>query len=219
MDETLPDWALIIAGGKPVGPSILARLDNPSWIVAADSGLDQATRLGITPDLVVGDMDSVTPETLAKAEAEGVSIDRYPRDKDATDLELAIDAATQRGFTRATIIGGTGGRLSHTLANALLLTRQREISLDWVTTHATIRALRAGDTAGYSIEEGALVSIVAAGGPAECTTTGLRWPLQGTPLTAGSTRGISNEIIDSPATVSVVNGTVLTIHEKEDASA
>ena len=61
MDNTNPKWALIVAGGNPVKTAVLSHLDEPSWVVAADSGLDQAYRLGISPDLVVGDMDSVTP--------------------------------------------------------------------------------------------------------------------------------------------------------------
>lgn len=217
MDNTKRKWALIIAGGNPVKPDVVARLEAPSWVVAADSGLDQANRLGIRPDLVVGDMDSVTPDALAAAAAAGIAIARHSRDKDATDLELAIDAAVDHGFTTATIIGGTGGRLAHTLANAMLLTRRHDVELAWVTSRARINALGPGQSGSYPIEDGALVSIVPVGGPAVCTSDGLRWPLQGEPLTTGSTRGVSNEIISSPAIISVVDGEVLVVHERNHA--
>jgi thiamine pyrophosphokinase len=211
----MPTTALIIAGGKPIKRSILTRLDPASWVVAADSGLDQANHLGIHPDLVIGDMDSVTPAALAAAEAAGIAIARHPTDKDATDLELAIDATIGQGFTRATIIGGTGGRMAHTLANALLLTRQREIRLEWVMSHAHISALFPGETGTYPIDNGGLLSILAVGGPATCSSTGLRWPLAGAPLNPGATRGISNEVLEPAAAVTVTAGQVLIIHERD----
>jgi thiamine pyrophosphokinase len=205
--------ALIIAGGESVERSMLARLDSPTWVVAADSGLDQANELGIRPDLVIGDMDSVTPAALAAAESTGIAIKRHPVDKDATDLELAIDAATDRGFDAAIIIGGTGGRMAHTLANLLLLTRKRRIRLEWITSHALVAALFAGEIGTYPAEDGALISILAVGDAAICTSSGLRWPLEGHPLDPGTTRGISNEIVATAATVTVVEGQVLIIHE------
>ena len=214
MDNTKQKWALIVAGGNPVKPELIARLGAPSWIVAADSGLDQTYRLGLSPDLVVGDMDSVSPEALHRAQAGGVAIERHPIAKDATDLELAIDAATNAGFERATIIGGTGGRMAHTLANAMVLLKERSIGLDWRTSRATIAAIRSGESRTFGVDDGPLLSVLAIGGPASCVSTGLRWPLDQTPLIAGSTRGISNEIAEETATVSVSSGQVLTIHER-----
>ncbi len=214
MDNTKPDWALIIAGGHPVKRALMARLTSPAWIVAADSGLDQAFRLGLSPDLVVGDMDSVTPEALERAVAAGIDIDRHPVAKDATDLELAIDAAATAGFERATIIGGTGGRMAHTLANAMLLLKERSIALDWKTSRATITAIRSAESRSFRYEDGSLLSVLAIGGPAECDSTGLRWKLDDGLLVAGSTRGISNEIVAAVATVSVASGQVLTVHER-----
>ena len=214
METTKPGWALIIAGGKPVKPILAERLDKPDLIVAADSGLDQANRLGLKPDLVIGDMDSVQPASLASAQRAGIDVKRYPEDKDATDLELAIDAAAAAGFSRATIIGGTGGRMAHTMANAMLLFQERTIELDWLTSRARITALSSGQEMTYPDTDGPLLSVLAIGGPAHCTSTGLKWPLSASPLIPGSTRGISNEIIGSTATVAVTHGHALIIHER-----
>ncbi|MCP4309424.1 MAG: thiamine diphosphokinase [bacterium] len=214
MDTTKPGWALIIAGGKPAKPTLAEQLDKPDWIVAADSGLDQANRLGLTPDLVIGDMDSVQPASLAAAESAGIKIKRHPEDKDATDLELAIDAVTTAGFGRATIIGGTGGRMAHTMANAMLLLQERSIELDWLTSRARTTALRSGQERTYLGTNGPLLSVLATGGPALCHSTGLKWPLADSPLLPGSTRGISNEIIDNAAIVGVSDGQALIIHER-----
>lgn len=214
MDDMKSASALIIAGGAPVEADFLARLDEPAWVVAADSGLDQAYSLGITPDLVVGDMDSVTSEALARATATGVLIERYPIDKDATDLELAIAAAVRAGYTRGTIIGGTGGRMAHTLANAMLLLDDHGIALEWRTRRSIITGIQAGASRTFRRSEGNLLSVIAVGATATCTSSGLRWPLDGIPMAAGSTRGVSNEIVSDEAQITVSGGQVLTVQER-----
>ena len=90
-------------------------------VIAADSGLDHAHAPRRRGRLVVGDLDSVDPETLAAAELAGTTVERHPAAKDATDLELALLAARDRGAREIVVVGGHGGRLDHFLANALLL--------------------------------------------------------------------------------------------------
>jgi thiamine pyrophosphokinase len=215
VEEARSAFALIIAGGEPVDGAVPARLGEPAWVVAADSGLDQAYRLGISPDLVIGDMDSVTAEALRRATADGTPIERHPVDKDATDLELAIAAAIRAGFSRATIIGGTGGRMAHTLANALLLIDDRSITLEWWTNGSIVTALHTGESRRYLRDDGRLLSVIPVGGRARCESTGLRWPLGSVSLRTGSTRGVSNEIVADEAIVLVAGGQVLTIQERD----
>ena len=216
MEYRKSDWALIVAGGRPISPAVLGRIGTPAWIVAAESGLDHAYELGLAPNLVIGDMDSVSPAALGRAEAAGIRIERHPADKDATDLELAIDATAAAGFARATIIGGTGGRLSHTLANALVLTVDRGVTLQWITSHARISSLQGGETGEFDAESGTTLSLLPINGPAVCASTGLRWPLDRAELNPGSTQGVSNEILAPTAEVSVVTGRVLAIHERNE---
>jgi thiamine pyrophosphokinase len=215
VEDAKPESALIIAGGSPVQPDLVEQLADFTWVVAADSGLDQAYRLGISPDLVVGDMDSVTARSLNRAIAEGTAIERHPVDKNATDLELAIVAAASAGYRTGTIIGGTGGRIAHTLANAMVLLEDHAISLEWRTGSATIVALHVDETRVYQPDQGTLLSVIAIGEPATCKSQGLRWPLDGIALDAGSTRGVSNEIIAERARVLVTGGQVLTIQERD----
>jgi thiamine pyrophosphokinase len=210
------DRALIVAGGRPILTDVIGRIDTPAWIVAADSGLDHAYDLGLEPNLVIGDMDSVSSAAMRRAEDAGTRIERYPTDKDATDLELAIQAAAAAGFSRATIVGGTGGRLSHTLANALVLTVDRGISLEWLTSRARITALRAGESGRFAASDGRTLSLLPIGGTAACSSKGLRWPLDRTELLPGSTRGVSNEIVAPTAEVSVDAGCALLIHERNE---
>lgn len=209
-----PQWALIIAGGDPIPAALRVRLGNPDWIVAADSGLDHANGIGLIPDLVIGDMDSVAPASLAAAERAGIPVTRFPTAKDATDLDLAVDAVAARGLGRATIIGGTGGRLAHTLANAHLLVSRRDVRLEWLTATARAVAIRAGEDAEFSATDGGLLSIVPMESPSRCISHGLRWPLDSLSLTVGATIGVSNELIEAAAQIRVTVGSVIAIQER-----
>lgn len=91
--------ALIFTGG-PV-PQDLQALPDADFIIAADSGIDNAQRLGSTVDLLVGDLDSASSRAKESAQA----VESHPVDKDETDLELALTAALAAGATSATIVG------------------------------------------------------------------------------------------------------------------
>ena len=122
MVETPPaSVALVFAGGDPVDAAIAARLPDAGFTVAADSGVEHALALGRDIDLVVGDFDSADPAAVDAAVAGGAEVRRYPAEKDQSDLELAVRAARDGGATHVIVVGGSGGRLDHLLANALLL--------------------------------------------------------------------------------------------------
>jgi thiamine pyrophosphokinase len=116
---------VVVAGGtRRPSPRLRARLPHdPALVVAADSGLAHAEALGLPVDLVVGDMDSVDPDALRRAQQLGVAVERHLTDKDKTDLELALDVAMVKGGAGAEIVVVTSvaGRLDHGLANLLLL--------------------------------------------------------------------------------------------------
>src|SRR5215813_3929399 len=102
--------AIVFAGGDSPDPAVPDVLPADAYVIAADSGLDHANHLGISVHQVVGDFDSVTPDALEAAEAAGARIDQHPSAKDATDLELALDAA-RAVAKRIVVVGGDGGRL------------------------------------------------------------------------------------------------------------
>ncbi len=219
--------AVVLGGGGPVDPVAMAALGpvGPGAVVyAADSGADIAAGLGLTVDVVVGDLDSITPGALAAAEAAGARIDRHPSAKDATDLALAVGVAIEDGAVEVVVLAGAGGRLDHLLAGALALADAR-----WA--HVTIRAVLGSsrvyvvhgpgttDVCGVTAE---LVSLVPVGGPAiGVTTSGLRYPLVDATLEPGTTRGVSN-VVDHPAgrvAVSLGAGALLVVLPGElDAS-
>lgn len=208
--------AIVLAGGAAVDARLASRLPSDATVIAADSGLASAGPLGLTVDLIVGDLDSVEPELLAGARAAGVPIDAHPPDKDRTDLALALDAAMQADAARILVVGGHGGRLDHLLGNAALLAsptyRDAEVVAYMGTAIVTVLHGAAERTTTLAGEIGDYVSLVAFHGPARgISTTGLRFPLDDADLAAGSSLGVSNEFAAPQATVSLRDGALLAI--------
>ena len=139
---------------------------------------------------------------MAAAERAGVRIERHPVDKEATDLELALDFALALGANRVTVVSGGGGaRLDHHLAELVLLGRDalRAATARCAHRPARARARHAGESVSLLGAPGAVLTLLALGGPASGVTTGgLRWPLRAETLQPGSTRGVSNEIVAGP---------------------
>jgi len=203
---------VVVTGGDPVSVDQRRHVPDGALVIAADSGIEHAHALGLRVDVAVGDFDSVDPDALRRVEADGAVIERHPEAKDATDLELALDAALVRGAERVVVFGGHGGRLDHLLGNALVLARSAYAGPE-VVAHiggATVTVVRgATDVVG---EVGETVSLLAVHGPAHgVTTRGLLYPLTGEDLHPGSTRGVSNELVSSPAQVSLEAGTLLVV--------
>ncbi len=112
---------LFANGDLPDPEAARARVRPDDYILCADGGAHHALALGLTPDRVIGDLDSLDPALLARLQAQGVSFEQHPVDKDATDLELALEAARQLGAEEVLLLGALGGRLDQQLANLALL--------------------------------------------------------------------------------------------------
>lgn len=219
---------LLAVGGDPSAPVQLpVPLPRGSVVVAADSGLDRLTGV-IRVDHVVGDLDSVSDGALRHARAQGTEVHVHPADKDATDLELALDlivdvVAPESGIDRLVVIGGGGGRLDHLLGDLMALTVPRLAGLE-VTARfgaATVTVARPGPVGrtlvGRPHEQ---ISLLPLHGPADgVTTTELRWPLVGAHLAAGTTRALSNEFDGSIATVRLTAGVLAAIQPGTTATA
>jgi thiamine pyrophosphokinase len=205
-----PDAVVVLAGGDPVDPAIADDLPSPAFVVAADSGLHQADRLGLEVDLIVGDLDSVSAAALARVE--GIPIEQHPIDKSHTDLELALDAARRLDVGRLVVVGGDGGRLDHLLVNAAVLRNPRlaHMRIEWFAGQAHTYVVRSEQTLHGA--PGDLVSLLAVDGPATgVRTLGLRWELTGATLEPTSGQGLSNVFEKPVARVSVELGVLLVI--------
>jgi len=204
--------ALVFAGGDPPDPERLARAAGADLVIAADSGLGHARTLGVRVDLVIGDLDSIDPAELDAAVADGAVVEQHPVAKDATDLELALDTAVERGATAIHVVGVAGGRLDHFLGNVLLLASPRyaaaRIDAHVDGAHVTV----VHDHVDLDGTPGRLCSLLPLGGPAVgVLTDGLRFPLRRETLPPGTTRGVSNEFLGFRATVSLESGVLLAV--------
>lgn len=116
--------AIVFAGAKINDYSFCSEYTKKyDCIICCDSGMVHTKALGLTPDYIVGDFDSVPPEVLTEYENAQIPIVRYPTQKDETDMELGLELAVNLGMDDIVIIGGIGSRFDHTLANAHLLLR------------------------------------------------------------------------------------------------
>ena len=207
----------IVAGGPAPAPGAALEVPHGATVIAADGGLRHARTLGLDVSLVVGDLDSASADDVARAESAGIPIERHPREKDATDLELALDAALERRPARVFVVAGDEGRLDHLLAALLLLGSDKyaAVELDAWVGPARVHVIRTSrELAG---EIGALVSLLALHGPADgVSTEGLVYPLAGETLHPGSSRGVSNAFGSERARVSVERGVLLAVRPGDE---
>lgn len=187
-------------------------------VVAADGGAEVALALGIGVDVVVGDFDSITSASVAILERSGARIERHPREKDATDLALAFDAALAFGSRRILLVGGWGGRLDHLLGELLLLGAEAyaAVEVDALLGAAAVHVVRGERLLAGT--PGEVVSLLALHGPAVgVVTEGLVYPLRGETLPAGSSRGVSNVFAAEEARVSLERGVLLAVRPGEES--
>jgi thiamine pyrophosphokinase len=214
-EEAMARTAIVFCAGGPAR----ARLPDATGdvlVIAADSGVSEAERLGFHVDLLVGDLDSADPAAVARVEAAGGAVQRHPTDKDASDLELAMEAAVAAEVRRIVVIGGDRGRLDHLLGNALLLASPRwaGTEIDAVLGSATLHVVR--DTRAFDGAPDELISLYAVNGPARgVSTDGLRWSLRAADLVPGSSLGLSNMFVETRARVQVKAGVVLAIRPRD----
>jgi thiamine pyrophosphokinase len=207
-------WCVIFAG-VPVRPTpgLRARLAGADRVLAADAGARSALACGLPPDLLIGDLDSIDAETLVALRRAGTPQEVFPREKAATDGELALTRARALGALAITVVGGLGGsRADHGLANVLLLSRPElaGMRVTLLDNANEVALLRGGEHWDWTGAPGELVSLLPLGGPAEGVwTRGLRWPLRGDRLEAGSTRGVSNEAVAAAVEVRLAAGQLL----------
>jgi thiamine pyrophosphokinase len=214
--------AVVVANGDvPVTSQFAGSLPKPgdgTLVVAADGGLHVAEQIGLRPDIVVGDGDSLSPGVLDRLRREGVEVQLHPPAKDASDTELALREALRRGAKEIVIVGALGGvRFEHALANVLLLSLPELAGCDvrLVDGRSTVRLLGDGQSLSLSVDDGELVSLLPLTERAEGVRThGLRFPLDGEVLEQGTTRGLSNEIQAGAASVELGRGRLAVVQTR-----
>ncbi|HZD55210.1 MAG TPA: thiamine diphosphokinase [Anaerolineales bacterium] len=209
-------YTIIFANGdfrRPTNP--LANVHRAELLVAADGGTHHCQELGVRPDVVVGDMDSISVDLQDTLEEQGTRFIVHPTDKDETDLELALSYAIDNGARQILLLGLLGGRLDQTLANLLLLTRP-----EWQSARLTAAdgpdfavLLRSGESFNALTRPGDTLSLIALSREVSgVTTRGLKWPLENATLKFGSTLGVSNQAGGDRAKVTIAEGQLLVVH-------
>jgi thiamine pyrophosphokinase len=208
--------SIVVANGPAPEYPVAFQRQDVDWIIAANGGTLTALRWGWLPDVIVGDLDSLPGGLRERLEPLGCRFVVFPRRKDWTDLELALQHAVDGGATEIIVLGARGGRLDQELANILLMARP-----EW--TGVPIRLLDGAEEACVVRAEctingqvGDTVSLISltpqAGG---VTTRGLEWPLRDGTLAFGSTLGISNRLAEPVAHVQVKQGILLVVHSRQ----
>lgn len=208
--------AVIFVNGEIDDYGALARwLREDDYRIAADGGARHMEALGLSPDVIVGDLDSIDTGLLARLQDQGAEVEKHPVAKAATDLELAITRAVQDGAIDILLLGAVGGRLDQTLANLLTLAQQNcPVPLAIAEGDQLARVLRGRQSLTLAGPTGGYVSTVALSEEVTGVTyQGLEYPLENATLRLGSTRGVSNTLASSPAQISIETGILLVIQQ------
>ena len=181
-------------------------------IIGVDGGTQYANALNLTPDIIIGDMDSLTDSDRQKFNKAEFIL--YPTDKDETDLELALQYAVKMEAEKIVMIGAMGGRMDMTIANIMLISQ--------IDPASQLIEIWHGEQTGFSInppgkdvygQPGDTISIIPLNGVASgVTTRGLEYALNNENLLQGSVRGISNVFMESSAHISLDDGLLLAVH-------
>jgi thiamine pyrophosphokinase len=204
---------VVVIGGGPLWHQAAAEVEPGATVIAADSGLDHAVAAGLSPTILVGDLDSISAHGKMWAYAHNLEIDEHPIDKDATDTELALRRAAITEATDLLVLGSHGERFDHSLGTLVALGnpelatfRSIRMLLDSVAIHV----IHPERTVSVPLRAGTQFSLLALHGPCHgIDVSGARWPLVGASFEPSSTRGLSNLAV-GPVHVAVADG-VLTL--------
>ncbi|WP_236915756.1 thiamine diphosphokinase [Clostridium sp. Cult2] len=209
--------ALLVLNGRIEGLERLERLGKESdFILCADGGTNYCIKASLMPNVVIGDLDSISKDTLNQIYEHHIPIKKFPVKKDKTDAELSIDYLISEGFKDITIVGAIGSRIDHTLANVLLLTKlnQRGINGRIVDNNNTIYLVDRELV--LNKEEDSFLSIIPiTNSGVVVTLKGFEYELESTVIGFGSTFGVSNKIIKEKGHILIHEGQCLAIVSKD----
>ena len=211
MTEDLQHPVVLICGGPAPDEEAIKYIPIPSTLIAVDSGLDHARSLQLKPDLLIGDLDSISTSGLQWASQQEIKVKEFPSDKDKSDFELALDYA--RGVSnRLLAIGSDSGRVDQLFG---MIASLASAAPHFDSCHALIGKTYCTFTTGEANihrKNGAIVSVFAMGGIADgVSLRGFRWELAEATLLPGSSLGLSNELNGDIGKISVRKGTLVVI--------
>lgn len=210
---------VIFANGRLSEPF---RVPAGDILIAADGGARYCIELGLTPSVVVGDMDSIDEATEQRLLSAGTDLIHHPARKDYTDLELALTYARDLGATEISIIAALGARWDQTLANLLLPASPefKKTKIRIIDGWQEIQLIHGGEKQHITGSPGDTLSLIPIVGDAHgITTQGLEYPLHEGSLYIGSTRGISNIMLGKTADIHLTEGLLICVHIRNSESS
>jgi thiamine pyrophosphokinase len=213
---------VIFANGElPDLEAARSLLQKGDYLIAADGGANHLLKMGILPEIVIGDLDSVDEDMLLQLTSAEANIEQYSEDKDETDIELALHHAVEMRPSAILIVGALGGRLDQTLANLSILTDPTlsdiDIRLDDGVEEVFFCRASSGKGGQAEVQgrSGDIVSLIPWRGNVDgVSTEGLQWPLFGETLYPGKSRGISNVLLNDKASICIQSGLLLIVHRR-----
>ncbi len=202
--------AVILAAG-PMESYAFFKAEPTDFVICADGGYRHAERLGLTPHILLGDFDSFSGKR-----PEHLKVLQFPAEKDETDLQLAMTVAIEKGYKCLWILGAMGGRVDHFLGNIGLLSWAAARDVYAVLESADTRVQLVEKTARILKRESFYLSLLPVSGDAIVSVRGVKYPAENKKFRAGDTLGISNEIVDDVAEISVHEGTILVVESRKD---
>lgn len=204
---------VIVANGDIKNTNILKTvIEKNDYVICADGAARYLKELNVYPDLLVGDLDSITKDTLEWIENGKVKTKRFPPKKDMTDTELAVEFAFEKSPTEITIVGAIGTRMDHSLGNLMLLYKIHNMNIKARIINEFNDITITNNILNLKGKIGQTISIIPIGGNVKgVTLEGLEYPLIDHSIDMGSSLGISNKFKGERAVISVKEGTILVV--------
>ena len=199
--------AYIFASGPVSDYNFVSSLVNKdSYILCADGGLEHCLKCGISPDVVIGDMDSYNGKVDDKI------LIKHPTEKDDTDTSLCIKHAIEKGYNEIDIFGAIGGRFDHSFANVQLLLYCKERGVNCTLCDNETVFVVHNEMVKIPIEKGTTVSIFSLSVKSKnITLKGFKYPLESASLSSNFPLGVSNVSVSEEIEIAVEDGTLLVV--------
>ena len=211
---------VLICGGEIEDSFALSFLDRirPEYIIGIDRGLEFCYKYNIVPNYILGDFDSISPEVLSYYESRDIPLERYKPEKDATDTRIGLELALKLKSREIFLLGATGGRLDHYMANlkSLLIPLEQGVQTWILDSQNVITVLDHGIKISREQQFGKYISFFSMGDKAEgITLAGFKYPLKNFTMVNSDEIGVSNELIEDMGEITFRSGIILMIMSKD----
>lgn len=208
---------LIIASGSIENLDLLEKeIHDHDYVICADGGIRYVYGLNVKIDAIIGDLDSVDDRFPAYIKENKTLLVKHPREKNDTDTELALKYLIEKGYDYITLVGATGTRMDHTLANIMLLIR-------YSTDKVKVRLIDGNNTIYFTNDylklyrkDNHYLSIIPATRPGVTVSLkGFYYSLENNHIEFGTSLGISNKIIDYTGEIHIITGEALVFESRD----